>query len=356
MAGETMYEILKTLSELPGPGGDEGLVQNFLARRWAPQVERLWISPVGNLMAHVGGKGPKLMVAAHADEISFVVKSIGADGYLWITSGERDSTQRPSLRSPQFLPWGQPALILTTSGAVEGLFATLTGHILNADQREKTRPDWTDIFVDIGASSQAQAEARGVKIGDRIIWNPVTRRIGDVVYGKAMDDRVGLAIMDRLLEVLDRDRLAYDLTFVSTVQEEIGLIGAESAAVESGCEMAIALDIGLTGDVPGVDQRDVSVRLGAGPTIVHKDLSHYNRQFTLDLIHTAREAGIPVQPAVFGVYGSDSSAFTRHGLKAALVVVPTRYTHSPFEMLHLHDVEQTVALMQAFLQQPAAKA
>jgi endoglucanase len=349
MEGQTMYEILKTLCEIPGPGGDEGLVQSFLAKRWRPQVDRLWMTGVGNLMAHVGGKGPKLMVAAHADEISFVVKSIGADGYIWITSGERDNTQRPSLRSPVFLPWGHPALILTTSGPVEGFFATLTGHILNAEQREKTRPDWTDIFIDIGASSQAEAEALGVKIGDRIIWNPPTRRVGEKVYGKAMDDRVGLAVMDRLLEVLDRDLLAYDLMFVSTIQEEIGLVGAESAAVESGCTMAIALDIGLTSDMPGVDPRDLSVRLGAGPTIVHKDLSHYNRQFTLALIHTAREADIPVQPAVFGLYGSDSSAFTRHGLKSAVVAIPTRYTHSPFEMLHLHDVEQTVALMKAFL-------
>jgi endoglucanase len=295
------------------------------------------------------------MVAAHADELSFVVKSIGTDGFIWITSGERDATQRPSLRSPQFLPWGQPALILTTRGPVECVFATLTGHILNADQREKTRPDWTDIFMDIGASSQAEVEEHGVKIGDRIVWNTPVRRMGDYVYGKAMDDRVGLAVMDRLLEVLDRDRLAYDLMFVSTVQEEIGLIGAESAAGESGCELAIALDIGLTSDVPGVDPRDLSVRLGGGPTIVHKDLSHYNRQFTLDLIHTARKAGIPVQPAVFGVYGSDSSAFTRHGLKSAVVAVPTRYTHSPFEMLHLRDVEQTAALMKVFLEHSVEK-
>ena len=348
-----MYELLKTLCELPGPGGDEGIVQRHLARRWESRVKSLRFSGVGNLFAHVGGAGPRLLVAAHADEISFVVKSIDDDGYIWVTTGERDQSQRPSLRGPVFLPWGQPALILTTAGGVEGFFATLTGHILNHQQREMTSPEWTDIFVDIGAAGRSQVEDRGVQIGDRLIWNPPTRRIGDLAYGKAMDDRVGLVVMDYLLDSLQRDRLAYDLTFVSTVQEEIGLIGAESAAADSGCEMAIALDIGLSGDVPGVDRRDVPIRLGGGPTIVHKDLSQYNRALTLALIKTAHAFGIPIQPAVFGVYGSDASAFTRRGLKAALVAVPTRYTHSPFEMLHLQDVEHTAALMKAFLETPA---
>jgi endoglucanase len=348
-----MYELLKTLCELPGPGGDERLVQDFLAERWGPRVESLSVNGVGNLTARVGGQGRRLMIAAHADELCFVVKSIDDDGYLWIASGERDIDQRPSLRSSVFLPWGHPARVVTTQGLVDGIFATLTGHVLNAVQRAKTQPDWEDIFVDIGAASRAEAMERGVRVGDRVIWNPPTRRMGDLVYGKALDDRVGLAIMDRLLDVLDRDRLAYDLTFVSTVQEEIGLIGAESAARQSGCEMAISLDIGLAGDVPGVDPRDVSARLGEGPTVVHKDLYAYNRDLTLALIRTAESAGIPVQPAVFGVYGSDSGAFTRHGLQAALVVVPTRYTHSPFEMLHLKDVEWTVQLLKRFLEDRA---
>ena len=89
---------------------------------------------------------------------------------------------------------------------------------------------------------------------------------------------------------------------------------------------------------------------GSGPTIVHKDLSSYSRPLTLQLIKSAERVDIPVQPAVFGVYGSDASAFTRQGIKAALVVVPTRYTHSPFEMVHLNDVEQTVRLLQNFLE------
>jgi putative aminopeptidase FrvX len=345
-----LFDLIKTLCELPGPVGDEGPVQSLLAERWRPRMQALTITPVGNLIAHIGGQGPRLMIAAHADEICFAVKHISEDGFLWITTGQRDVEQRPSQRSPVFLPWGHPALIVTATGRVEGFFATLTGHVLTADQRAKNRPDWNDIFVDVGAGSRAEVEAKGIQVGDRVIWNPPTRRMGPLAYGKAMDDRVGLAIMDRLLDMVDRERLAFDLTYVSTVLEEPGLIGAESAARESGCEMAIAVDVGLAGDVPGVDPRDVSARLGSGPTLVHKDLHSYNRTLTLSLARVAKTANIPLQPAVFGFYGSDAGAFTRQGVQSALLAVATRYTHSPFEMIHLQDVDWTVQLLKAFLE------
>ena len=344
-----MYDLIKTFTELPGPGGDEWRVQRFLSERWQPHVQELRLTPVGNLIAHVGGSGPRLMLAAHADEICFVVKYIADDGFVWIASGGRDPEQRPTLRASVFLPWGHPALIVTEEGTVDCLFATLTGHVLTPEQRAKTVWDWNDIYLDVGVSSRAEVEAKGIQVGDRVIWNPPTRRMGDYAYGKAMDDRVCLAIMERLLHELDRERLAYDLVLVSTVQEEIGLVGAESAAEQAGCETAIALDVGLAGDVPGVDPRHVSARLGGGPTIVHKDLSNYSRPLTLALMKAARDAGIPVQPAVFNYYGSDGGAFTRHGLQAGLVVVPTRYTHSPFEMVHLGDVDLTVQLLKQFL-------
>lgn len=150
--------------------------------------------------------------------------------------------------------------------------------------------------------------------------------------------------------MLDRDRLAYDVTFASTIQEETGLIGAESVTGDVICDMPIALDVGLVGDVPGVDQRDASARLGGGPMIVHKDLISYHRPLIRALTQAAQAAYIPVQHAVFNVYGSDAGAFIRRGVPAALVVVPTRYMHSPFEMVHLRDVEQTVQLRKTFLE------
>src|SRR5437870_12251834 len=196
-----MFELIKTLCELPGPGGDEAPIQDYLQELWHARVESLTLTKVRNLIAHVGGRGPRMLIAAHADEIAFVVKHISEDGFLWITSGQREIEQRPSMRGSVFLPLGHPALVLSGSGQVVGIFATLTGHVLSAEQRTKTRLDWQDVFVDIGASSHTEAMARGVQVGDRVIWNPPTRRMGDFAYGKAMDDRVLLAIMDRLLDV-----------------------------------------------------------------------------------------------------------------------------------------------------------
>ena len=112
---------------------------------------------------------------------------------------------------------------------------------------EGERWTFSDIMRRAAAYGSKLQSEHGIAVGDRVIWNPPTRRMGQLVYGKAMDDRVCLAIMDRLLELLDFDRLAYDLTYVSTVQEEIGLVGAESAAEQAGCEIAIALDVGLEG-------------------------------------------------------------------------------------------------------------
>lgn len=347
-----MFDLLKTLCELPGPGGDEGAVQDFLEARWSGRVQSARRTKVNNLIAEVGGAGKRLMIAGHADEICFVVKHIAEEGFLWIASGQRDIEQRPTMRSSVMLPLGHPALVVTRGGGVPGVFATLTGHVQRADQRAKTQLDWHEVWVDIGATSRADALARGVRVGDRVIWNPPTRRVGDLAYGKAMDNRVAYAVMDRLLDVVDRSRLRFELVYASTIQEEIGLYGAESIAYEAGADLAIAIDIGLAGDVPGVDARDVSARLGAGPTVVHKDLYHYDRALTLELLATAERAGVPVQPQVFNFYGSDAGAFIRGGVPSALVVVPTRYTHSPFEMLHLGDVEHTVGLLKAFVEAP----
>jgi endoglucanase len=127
------------------------------------------------------------------------------------------------------------------------------------------------------------------------------------------------------------------------------LYGAESINAEIGCEYAIALDTGLSGDVPGVDPRDVSTRLGGGPILIHKDLYGYNFALNNRIVDTAREANLPLQQAVHGIYGTDSGALVRKGVAASAIGVPTRYTHSPFEMLHADDLETTVTLLLAFL-------
>jgi endoglucanase len=349
-----MYDILKMFCELPGPVGRERAVHNCLLERWSPLAQDAYLTPVGNMIAHVGGDGPPMLLVGHGDEIGFTIKHISEDGFLFINSGQRLAMDRPEMRGSYALPVGQPALVVTRRGTVEGMFATLTGHILSQRQRETPLLEWNDLWVDICASSRADVAELGITVGDRVIWNPPTRQRGKFIYGKAMDNRVALAVMDVLLQRLDKRKLAYNLYLTSTVQEEIGLIGAHSINRQIGAKYAIALDIGLSGDVPGVDQRDVAVRLGAGPALVHKDLYAYSEELNDAIIDTAAEAGLPLQHAVFGIFGSDAGALAREGVGASLLTVPTRYTHSPFEMLHTDDLENTVQLLQAFLErQPA---
>jgi endoglucanase len=232
---------------------------------------------------------------------------------------------------------------------VPGVFATLTGHILSPDQLQKNRLDWNDMFVDVCLGSPAEVEACGISIGSRIIWNPPTRQSGKYYYGKAMDNRAGLTVMDEVLNRLDVSRLQYDLYLGSTVMEESGLYGAQSINREANCVYAIAIDVGLSGDVPGVDPRDVPTRLGAGPILIHKDLYGYSFRLNNLLVDAAQAASLPLQHAVFGIYGSDSGALVREGVAASAIGVPCRYTHSPFEMIYADDLEATVNLLLSFL-------
>ena len=345
---ETMMERLKILCEMVAPAGYERRVNRWLLSRWEDKVDQVWLTPVGNLVAHVEGPGPKLMLCAHADEISFVVRGISKDGFLWITMPSRNFRDRPYTRGPVMLPIGQEALVVGQARDVRGVFAAALGHLATPqDERPLT---WDDLFVDVWAEGRDEVRELGVDIGAPIIWNSPIRRKGDFVTGKAMDDRVGLAIMDVLLDELNRTELKFDLYLTSTILEEQGLIGAASINRELHCSYAIALDVGLSGDIPTVSDKDVSARLGGGPLLVHRDLYTYDVPLTRALGMAAQTHGMALQNGVFRYYGSDGGELIRGGAASALLTVPTRYTHSPIETVHLDDVMQTLQLLKLFLE------
>ncbi|HET7036893.1 MAG TPA: M20/M25/M40 family metallo-hydrolase [Thermomicrobiaceae bacterium] len=339
------YDLMRELMEIPGPTGQESRVMAWLRERWGGQVERLWTAKGGNLFAHVGGKGPRLLIEGHADEIGFVVRSVDERGFVWLASG-----QAPRGDVGRRYPVGQPALVLGRGAPVEGLFATTSGHILTEQQRQKPNLDFYDLFVDVGAESREEVYARDVYPGAGVIWNPTTRRQGNRVTGKAVDDRFALALMTLLLERLDRSALAYDLYLAATIQEEIGLVGATSLRSEVDADLAIALDNGPVGDIPTVDRRSLPTRVGGGPALVHKDSrTHYNEELTWRIIAVAERAGIPYQHAVWEFFGSDGDALIQQGIPAALIGLSTRYTHSPFETFDLRDFDAALRLVAAFV-------
>lgn len=345
-----MFELIKTLTELTGPVGVEDAVQEWVAAAWRDRGLDVRRTPIGNVLGHLGGRGPKLLIGAHADEICFRVKSIDDRGFIWLTTGRGGGELRP----PEPVPLGLVAEILTDAGTVRGTFVSLTGHVKTRAQRAEDRTlDWFDFYVDIGARSRADIEALGIHPGCPVINTVVTRREGQNIVGKAMDDRAALALMTAFADQVDRGRLQYDVWLVSTVQEEIGLIGARSAA--AGFDLGVIVEVGLAGDTPLVDPRQFPLALGAGPIVVHKDQTVvYARTLTAALLRCARTAGIPVQHGVFQNFSSDGREWIQEGVPTAMVAFPCRYTHSPYETVQESDLVQTADLLRAFATTPPA--
>lgn len=339
-------ELLETLTALPGPTGEEDAVLEWLAREWEGRGE-LSRTPVGNLLLRIPGPGPRVVIAAHADELSMIVRSITPEGFLRVVPGERDQ-----FAAPYFL--GTVVRILGAKGPVPGVFATTTGHALTLEQRERTKLSWDDVFVETGLTP-AELDELGVRIGTRMVWDAPLRPMGRLLVGKALDDRVGIAVLVALSRILSADNLAYDLTLAATVQEEIGLLGAASLA-RSGQEfdIGIIVDNGLAGDIPTVSSEHMPVCLGLGPALVHRDSSaHYSRRLIAELRQVAEQEGIPAQDVVLYHYSSDGANLVRQGMETVLIAPPIRYSHSPFEAVDPRDVDATARLLAAFLSRPS---
>lgn len=348
---QTALKTLFELMALPAPSGQEEPVLAWCRERWTALGADVRATSIGNVVAHIGGDGPRLLLQGHADEISFVVRGIDDRGFVWLADGQ-GSNRTFHARYPV----GQPALILGRSERVPGIFAAPTGHILSTrDDKGADLPDTAGtIFVDIGAESREEAEALGVHVGAGVIWNPVTQRLGSRYVGKAIDNRVSLALMTHLLMELDLSQLTYDLTVAATVQEEIGLVGAQSLGGPEHYDLAVAIDNGPIADYPGTNEGDLPVRLGQGPTLIYKDaMVHYDRRLIGRLMETAMRHGIPIQHGVFPGFGSDGAALIRAGIPTALLAIATRYTHSPFEMGDERDLDGALRLLKAFVTSPA---
>jgi endoglucanase len=337
-----MYKILKEYTELPGPSGYESRIQRRFMKDLAPYAEEVKLTNVGNVLAHIPGEGRRVVIFGHADEISYFVLSITDDGFLHI-SGRRSNYV--------YYPYnlvGQKALVIGDKEDVRGVFVSASGHLLSQKEREKPLDLW-NVYVDIGAESREEVLDRGVHVGSPVIWNPTTERIGEKVFGKAMDDRFTYPVMLGLAENLKGEELSCDLYLASTVQEEMGLKGASSLS-RLGFDVSLALDIGIAGDYPSVEEGRMPVKLGKGPVITYKDASIvYNIEVINELRSTAERNDIPYQNAIFENYGSDSSAMISGGSRPNLVCTPARYSHTSFEMVHVGDMANLVTLLTKYV-------
>ncbi|RIK46081.1 MAG: aminopeptidase [Chloroflexi bacterium] len=341
-----MFDLVKTLTELPGPMGQEELVHEWCANHWSTVAEHVEITRVGNVVARVGGDGPSLLVLAHGDELTLMVKSVTDNGLLRVWPAWPDRKGRPP---HWYNPINQPVVVLSDTGPQDGQLCYASGHVIGGETAREHFV-WDDWFVDLGYSSREKVTGLGIHPGTRITINPGTRRLGDTIVGKAMDNRAAIAIATSVAERADTSRLQHELWVGSSIQEENGLIGASSFPDIHPFDFGVALDVGLCGDVPGTSSGNHPAVLGGGPLIVHQDSStHYSHRMTMRFVETAAAEGIPVQQAVFQNYGSDGAALIRRGVETVLLTFPTRYTHSPNEMVTETELVQCVDLILAYL-------
>lgn len=341
-----MFKLIKTLTELSGPVGQEHEVVDAIEQHWQAAGATTSRTQTNNLFGHVGGQGPKLLLIAHADELCYLVRAIDEKGFLWLANGQ-NWQRTTSLRDAFTI--GQRVRVLARSGIIPGVIATVAGHLATIALNEPTELTWNDFWVDTGLTKTELLD-RGVTPGTRIIWEATTERLGHHIVGKALDDRVSLAVLTALLSRISPEELSCDLTLGCSVLEEIGAVGSRAAATSQRFDYAIVLEIGMAGDIPNVPAHAVSLALGKGPILVHKDsLTHYDYALTQRLEQVALKSNIPIQHAVFGSFGSDGSSFIKADIPAALVAFPTRYTHTPFEMAHLGDIESLLDWLTQFV-------
>ena len=335
-----MIDLLKKLANAPGVSGFEGDVRNIITNELENYVDEITIDNLGNLITSKKGKddGKKIMLAAHMDEIGLMIKYIDKNGFIKFTKigGISDQTLL-----------NHRVLIHTAKGKVPGVIGSKPPHLMKPEDRKKVVKH-EDMVIDIGAGSRKEAE-KLVSVGDPItLKQEFTQLANSMLTGKSFDNRVSCAI---IVEVMKRIESAATIYGVGTVQEEVGLKGAKTSAFRINPDMAIALDVAVAGDHPGIKEGEAPACAGKGPVIVLTDASG-NGIITHPkvkelLISTAEAKEIPYQLIVSEGGTTDATAIylTREGIPSGVLSPAVRYMHSPVEVVNLKDIENTVKLI-----------
>ncbi|HVO54032.1 MAG TPA: M20/M25/M40 family metallo-hydrolase [Solirubrobacterales bacterium] len=339
-------QAIEGLCHIPGPTGHEGKVRAYLEQSWSswglePSTDR-----VGNLLAKVGGSGPRVLLQAHMDEIGYVVRHITDEGFLFLDSGQGGTRE---LVEPRYMV-GQRALVLSREEVVaEGAIVAPSGHVLGLEGSKKLLT-LSDFFLDVGRESREEVEQLGIHVGSPVVWTSETKIWGNRIVSKALDDRAGFAMMELVHERLNLSDLTCELWLGATVQEENSLHGARAMAAHEQFDAVLAIDIGLAGDIPVINPTEVETALGKGPVVVHQDASFaYHQELAWEVVDRGREAGIPVQHGMFTNYSSDAGAFLEGGSPSVVLGAPARYSHTVNEMMDLRDFDAAVSLVLAYL-------
>jgi putative aminopeptidase FrvX len=335
---------LKKLSEAVGVSGHEDEVRQVVVDVIADRVDEYRVDSMGNVIALKKGDGSsdlKVMVAAHMDEVGFMISQIEDSGLLrFFKVGGLDDRILPA------------KVVWIGDDKVPGVIGIKPVHLMERDEQKKPI-NYKQLTIDIGASSKAEAE-KLVKLGDYATFATEFVELDPdgegwrTVRGKAFDDRAGCAVLVELLAT----QYPFDLYGVFTVQEEVGLRGARVSAYAVGPNFGFALEGTAANEIPTKKDVSPSTRLGHGPAITIMDRSFIaDQRLVRLLIDTAQELDIPYQIKQPGIGGTDAGAIhrTKEGVPSATVSVPCRYIHAPAAMLSLDDFDHTVQLMRESL-------
>lgn len=338
--------LLKEITALRGPSGWEDEARNAI-RHEAEQIlagkeSRVYGDTMGNLFCWRKGMDetkPHVMLAAHMDEVGFIVRFADDDGQLRIDCvGGIDARCVVSKR------------VIVGEKAVPGVIGIKAIHLMSDADRKKA-PDYDNIFIDIGAKSKEEAEAL-CPPGSYATFESEYREFGrDFVKAKALDDRAGCMI---LLDILKNSDYAGDITCVFTVQEEVGLRGAKIAARRVKPDKAIILDTTTANDMGMVDSHKQVTRCGDGPALTFMDRRAIIPQKMRDMaLEAAGKRGIPVQMKRGNSGGTDAGEIhlTGEGVECLVIVIPCRYCHSGVSVCKMDDIENAKKLAFAVLEE-----
>lgn len=341
------HAFLRRLLETPSPSGYERAIQDVV-RAWAkPLADEVRTDRHGNVIAVRNPNGqPRIMLAGHCDQIALMVQYIDENGFLYV---------QPMGGWDMQILLGQFLTVWAKSGPLQGVVSRKATHLLTAEEKKKV-PEFTDIWVDIGVADRKEAEEL-VSPGDTVTFNLGLHPMrNNLAAAPAMDDKVGVWVVMEALRLLHGRPLKAAVYCVSTVQEEIGLRGAQTSTYGLNPQIGIAVDVTHASDTPNGEKKQLGdVKLGKGPALFRGP--NINPRVFDRLFEVARSREIPAQlKGAPRATGTDANAMqlTRDGVATGLVGIPNRYMHSPVETVSLDDLDNAARLLAAFCESVTA--
>jgi len=338
-----MLNTLKELCALNGVSGDEDAVRRYIADKAASFTDQIRTDALGNLIVFKKGKrstGSRLLLAAHMDEVGLIVTRITDEGFLKF--GFVGGVDRRVAIGKR---------VVLGPNKVPGMIGLKAYHLVSAEEEKKT-PKTDELYIDIGAKDKQSAE-RLVEPGDYGAFVCVPESFGDGLFkAKAIDDRVGCAVMLRLLQ----EELPLDVTFAFTAMEEVGCRGAFGAAFSVEPEIALVLETTTAANLPNVEDHRKVCAPGGGPVISYMDGGTiFDRKLFETLRRLAEDNGIPWQTKEYIAGGNDARAIqrTKSGVRTAVISAAVRYLHAPASVGSVADFENMQKLAKLFLQEVA---